>query len=82
MTGTETGTITLLDGNNVTYTGHLATWFGSNWNERNQNNTFTFILMLQGSDGSTITAHEVQHLAVNANGDVTVSFDNMALTCG
>jgi hypothetical protein len=38
--------------------------------------------MLAGSDGSSITAHEVQHFALNANGVVTVSFDRMTLTCG
>jgi hypothetical protein len=82
VTGTETGTVTLVDSNNVTYTGHLTTWFGSNWNRQNQNNTFTFTIKLVGSDGSTITAHEVQHFTMNANGDITSSFDNARLTCG
>ena len=82
VTGTETGSITLLDSNDVTYTGHLTTWFGSNWNRQNQNNSFTFSLRLVGSDGSTITAREVQHFAMNANGDITVDRDVMTLTCG
>ena len=82
VTGTETGSITLLDSDHVTYTGHLTTWFGSNWNRQNQNNSFTFSLKLVGSDGSTITAHEVQHFAMNANGDITVDRDVMTLTCG
>ena len=82
VTGTETGKVTVVDSNDVTYTGHIALWFGSNWNEKNQNNTFTFTLVLRGDDGSTILAHEVQHFAVNANGVVTVDFDTMSLTCG
>jgi hypothetical protein len=82
VTGTGTGKVTIVDSNGVTYTGHLTFWFGSNWNEKNENNTFTFSITLKGSDGSTITAHEVQHFAMNANGVVTVNFDTMSLTCG
>src|SRR6266702_2683391 len=81
-TFTEAGKITLLDSNGVTYTGHLTVWGNFNLNEQNSNNTFTLTVMLTGSDGSTITAHEVQHFALNANGVVTVNFDRMTLTCG
>ncbi len=81
-TFTETGKITLLDSNGVTYTGHLTVWGNFNLNEQNSNNTFTLTVMLAGSDGSTITAHEVQHFALNANGVVTVNFDRMNLSCG
>ena len=81
-TFTETGKITLLDSNGVTYTGHLTVWGNFNLNERNSNNTFTLTVMLAGSDGSGITAHEVQHFALNANGVVTVNFDRMTLSCG
>jgi len=81
-TFTETGKITLLDSNGVTYTGHLTVWGNFNMNEQNSNNSFTLTVMLSGSDGSTITAHEVQHFALNANGVVTVNFDTMTLSCG
>jgi len=81
-TFTETGQITFLDANGVTYTGHLTGWGNFNMNEQNSNNSFTLTAMLTGSDGSTITAHEVQHFALNANGVVTVNFDRMTLTCG
>jgi hypothetical protein len=81
-TFTETGKITLADSNGVTYTGHLTLWGNFNLNERNSNNTFTLTVMLAGSDGSTITAHEVQHFALNANGVVTVNFDRPTLSCG
>jgi len=81
-TFTETGKITVLDSNNVTYTGHLTVWDNFNMNEKNANSTFTLTIMLAGSDGSTITMHEVQHFALNANGVVTVNFDRSTLTCG
>jgi hypothetical protein len=80
-TFTETGKVTVLDSNGVTYTGHLTDWGNFNLNEQNTNNAFTLTLKLTGSDGSTITAHEVQHFALNANGVVTVNFDRMTLTC-
>jgi hypothetical protein len=81
-TFTETGRVTVLDSNNVTYTGHLTLWGNFNMNQQNANNTFTLTIMLAGSDGSAITMHEVQHMALNANGVVTVSFDRSTLTCG
>jgi hypothetical protein len=81
-TFTETGKVTIVDTNGVTYTGHLTVWGNFNLNEKNTNNTFTLTITLRGSDGSTITVHEVQHFALNANGVVTVDFDNMRLTCG
>jgi hypothetical protein len=36
----------------------------------------------KGSDGTTLRYHETMHFALNANGDVTVSFDNITVTCG
>ena len=81
-TFTESGKVTLTDSNGVTYTGHLTVWGNFNMNEQNSNNTFTLTVMLAGSDGSSITAHEVQHFALNANGIVTVNFDRPTLSCG
>jgi len=81
-TFTETGKVTLLDSNGVAYTGHLTAWGNFNMNEQNSNNSFTLTVQLRGSDGSSITVHEVQHFALNANGVVTVNFDRMALSCG
>jgi hypothetical protein len=81
-TFTLTGKVTVIDSNGVTYTGHLTIWGNFNLNEKNSNFTFTLTIKLSGSDGSTITAHEVQHFALNANGVVTVDFDRMTLTCG
>ena len=81
-TFTETGSVTLLDSNGVTYTGHVTAWGNFNMNEQNSNNSFTLTVHLTGSDGSSITVHQVQHFALNANGVVTVNFDRMTLSCG
>lgn len=82
-TFTETGAVVTTDvGNGVTYSGHSTVWGNFNMNERNQNNAFTFSMQMTGSDGSSITAHETTVFAQNANGDVTVNFDKMSLTCG
>jgi hypothetical protein len=82
-TFTETGSVVATDdGTGVTYTGHATVWGNDNMNERNQNSEFTLTIHLTGSDGSTITAHEVTVFVLNANGTVTVNFDKMNLTCG
>jgi len=81
-TFTETGKVTVLDSNGVTFTGRITAWGNFNLNEQNTNSTFTLTLNLKGSDGSTIVFHEVQHFGTNANGDVTVEFDKPSLTCG
>jgi hypothetical protein len=82
-TFTETGAISATDdGTGVTYSGHATAWGNFNMNERNQNSAFTFTLHATGSDGSAITAHETTSFVMNANGEVTVNFDKMSLTCG
>jgi hypothetical protein len=57
-TFTETGKITLLDSNGATYTGHLTVWGNFNLNGRTRTTPHAHD-QLAGSDGSTITAHEV-----------------------
>jgi hypothetical protein len=81
-TFTETARVTILDSNGVTFTGRITAWGNFNQNEQNSNSTFTVTIQLTGSDGSTITLHEVQHFGTNANGDVTAEFDKPSLTCG
>lgn len=66
----------------VTYAGHSATWGNENVNEQNYNSTFTNSFRVTGSDGSTITGHEVTHVTVTATGEVSVTFDKLSLTCG
>jgi hypothetical protein len=83
FTFTETGSVVATDdGTGVTYTGHATAWGNGNFNERNQNSEFTLTIHLAGSDGSSITAHETTVFVENANGNITVNFDKMNLTCG
>ena len=82
-TFTETGAVTATDdGTGVTYSGHATAWGNFNMNERNQNSEFTFSIHITGSDGSSITGHETTVFAMNANGQITVNFDKMKLSCG
>lgn len=75
-TGTEAGTVEITpdDSSLPTYTGHIAAWFGDNNNLQNGVETSTLEVHATGSDGSTLSFHDVEHLSVNATG-VTVSFD-------
>jgi hypothetical protein len=82
-TFTEEDKVTGVDeGTRVVYTGHSTFWGNFNLNERNSNDTFTGSIHVSGSDGSTISYHEVMHETLNANGVLTVSFDKPSLTCG
>ncbi len=82
-TFTETGKVVGTDdGTGVTYSGQATAWGNFNMNERNQNSEFTLTLHLLGSDGSSITAHETTVFVDNGNGDITVNFDKLNLTCG
>jgi hypothetical protein len=77
---TDTATFTATDGD-IALTGHSTFWIGGNWNERNQNMTLTFEIQARGSDGSRISISEVAHIALNALGEVTVSFDMLRAIC-
>jgi hypothetical protein len=79
-TFTETGKVTAtFDG--VTYTGHATVWGNFNMNEQNSNTTATLSVRVFAADGSSIVGHDVTHFALNANGEITVSFDKMSFTC-
>jgi hypothetical protein len=75
-TGTQTGVFAAIpaDSSVPIYTGHTTTWFGDNNNLQNGSETSTFSIHAIGSDGSSFTFHEVQHLSVSASGVMT-SFD-------
>lgn len=82
-TFTETGKVTATDdGTGVAYSGHATAWGHFNMNERNQTSAFTLTIHLSGSDGSSITDHETTVFVDNGNGDVTVNFDKLNLSCG
>lgn len=82
-TGTLTGTFQFVpdDSSLPTYTGHGTAWFGDSLNNLNSVNHFTMNLNLTGTDGSTITYHEVGHFSVSASG-IPNDFDNVSVTCG
>jgi len=82
-TFTETGAIEATDvGTGVTYTGHATAWGNFNLNERNQTSAFTLTIHATGTDGSSIIAHETTVFVLDANGQVTASFDTFSATCG
>jgi hypothetical protein len=70
------------EGTGVTYTGHATDWDNVNLNQQNANGTFTFSAHATGSDGSTISIHEVGHITMVPGGTISVSFDKPSLTCG
>jgi hypothetical protein len=70
------------EGTGVVYTGHSTFWGNFNVNEQNANDTFTGSIHVTGSDGSSISYHEVAHETWDANGNLTVQFDRPSLTCG
>jgi hypothetical protein len=65
----------------VTYTGHATAWGNFNVNEKNSNETFTLTIRVFAPDGSSVVGHETSHLTLNANGEITVSFDKVSFTC-
>lgn len=83
-TGTLTGTFqfTPTDPTQPTFTGHGTAWFGDSINNQNTVNHFTMNLNLKGTDGSTVTFHQVGHISTNANGVPVVVFDKQSSTCG
>ncbi len=80
-TGNQTGDFVFTpdDASQPSYTGHFHNWFGDSINNHNQVDHMTFQLNGVGSDGSTLTLHEVAHFSVSATGMVE-SFDKP--TCG
>lgn len=79
-TFTETGKVTVSwDG--VAYSGHATAWGNFNMNEKNSNTTFTLTIRVSAPDGSSVVGHEVTHLGLNANGEITANFDKVSFTC-
>jgi hypothetical protein len=48
------------------YTGHLQTWFGGSFNNRNFVNHDTINFTGTGDDGSSFAIHLVDHLSTSA----------------
>lgn len=83
FTFTEEDSFTATDeGTGVVYTGHATFWGGGNVNRQNSNSTFTSTIRGRGSDGSTISYHEIGHFTMLPDGELAVSFDKPRVTCG
>jgi hypothetical protein len=82
-TFTEEDKLTAVDTvTGVTFTGHSTFWGGFNLNEQSSNSTITASVHATGSDGSSISYHEVSHFTLLPGGNVSVSFDKASVTCG
>jgi len=79
FTFTATGTFVLVtETPGLTFTGRLTMWDGFNGNLNNNVGTGTFTVHATGSDGSTVTFHDVFHMTVlttTSPPTVVVSFD-------
>jgi hypothetical protein len=75
-TFTQTGTFSFVpfDSSQPSFTGHFTIWDGDNWNNQNTTETATFTVHGTGSDGSTLSFHETEHVSSSATG-LTISFD-------
>ncbi len=62
-------------GGTISYTGHFASWFGGSFNMNNAVIHDTFNVHGTGSDGSTLTAHFINHVNFNSSGVPTLVFD-------
>ncbi|HKZ86041.1 MAG TPA: hypothetical protein VJ793_20595 [Anaerolineae bacterium] len=76
LTGTFTGDFVFVPVNPAlpTASGNFTVWFGDNFNEKNENHTFTFTVHGTSSDGSDVQWHITAHTTMNANGEVLVEF--------
>ena len=82
-TFTATGSLTVTQTNGVVFTGNFTAWDGQNMNLNNFAATSILVIHATGSDGSSLSFHEVLHLTVNITSSgpvVVVSFDKP--TCG
>ena len=73
-TFTQTGKVVAVpldDPSLPSYTGHVTIWGGFNQNAKTVGGTFTFNATANGSDGSKVSVHEVEHF--NARPDGTIN---------
>lgn len=81
-TFTEEAWVDVTDiGTGVAFTGHFVVSGTQVLGPRSQSNTFVFSGRLNGSDGSSITGHEVTHFVLRSDGSVQVDFDKTRLSC-
>ena len=82
-TFTATGSLTVTQVNGVVFTGNFTNWDGENMNLNNFAATSILVIHATGSDGTSLSFHDVAHITVNFTSSgpvVVVRFDNP--TCG
>ena len=79
FTFTATGTFTFIGSDGVNFTGHFTNWDGQNVNLHNSAGTGILVVHGTGSDGSSLTFHDVFHMSVSASG-ITLFFDKPSCT--
>jgi len=76
--GSETGSVEIdpLDSQLPTYTGRFASWVSDSSDRRGFfAHADTFTIVAKGSDGSTLIFDETLHIAMDAEGNLTTTFD-------
>src|SRR6266851_3308297 len=79
ITNAMAGTFNFAGSDGVNFSGRFTTWDGQNFNLQNFAATVILVVHGTGSDGSSLTFHDVAHMSVSASG-MTLSFDKP--TCG
>ncbi len=83
FTGTGSFVLTPADPSQPTFTGMFTVWDGENFNLNNFAATMILVIHGTGSDGSTLSFHDVAHITVlttTSPPTVVISFENP--TCG
>jgi len=84
FTATGDFAFTPIDPSQPSYSGHFTNWDGFSFNLNSFTSTGIFVIHGTGSDGSTITFHDVTHITVlnplSSSPTIVVSFDKP--TCG
>jgi len=74
FTFTATGTFTFIGSDGVNFRGRFTNWDGQSVNLHNFAATGILVVHGTGSDGSSLTFHDVFHMSVSASG-ITLFFD-------
>ena len=74
--------IDTIDPAEVDYSGHESDTLSFEGTGGIASVTWTFTPILTGTDGTRLVAHEVGHITVTADGDVTISFDRFSQVRG
>lgn len=78
FTSTQEGDFSFVPFNpaGLSYTGHAAIWFGGSFNQNNTVLHDTFNIRGTASDGSSLTAHMIDHMSISASG-ISLVFDKV-----